>query len=167
MLAFFSMHHQNDPKACNNCIWIRGWTPWGCPTSIAICGDECEEDDMKQPPLGWTTVAELDRTTDGDTIVVTIKRQFIIRLVDDEIYFDTPETYRPKSEEERELGKKATEHLKELIEGKELVIHIPADERGRMKDVTQLGRFGGMLWADGEDVVDNMIEAGYVKKQDV
>lgn len=129
---------------------------------------------MKQPPLGWTTEVELDRMIDGDTIVVNIARQFIIRIVDDEIYFDTPETYRAKSPEEKERGNAATAYLYKLLTKKKskwskkrvprtIVLHIPGSERGQFRDSIALNRLKGMLWADEVDVVDEMIRAGFVK----
>ncbi len=130
---------------------------------------------MKQPPLGWTTkVHAVDRQIDGDTIALSIMRHFVIRLVDDEIYFDTPETYRAKSPEERKRGNAATAYLYKLLTKRkkwgrkrvirDIVLHVPGSEREKFGDSIALNRLKGMLWADGVDVVDEMIKAGYVKK---
>lgn len=129
---------------------------------------------MKQPPLGWTTPATVAELKDGDTIVVEIKRTFILRLIDDEIYFDTPETYRPQSEEERVAGLAATEYLRKLLfkrdeQGnlvpKNIVVHIPTDGSGKMDQITQFSRYHAQIWADGVDVVDEMIKAGFIKEE--
>lgn len=121
---------------------------------------------MEQPPLGLTTTVRLESITDGDTIKVCLERYLTIRLIDDEVYFDAPETYRPKSDEEEEFGEAVEKRLAELLykeeDGKlvqrEIVLHIPTDGENRMQDVTTLSRFNGQIWADGVDVVDELVK---------
>lgn len=154
---------------------------------------------MKQPPLGWTTLVDFEYQQDGDTITVSTKREFVIRLLGDGFYFDTPETYHPKLPGEKEAGEAAKKYLYELLtkevpvieeeyyptedtdtEGnqtyykrtvvrfkrvpRELVLHIPTDDRQRMRDVTALGRFNGLIFVDGIDVAEEMRKAGHLKR---
>ena len=151
---------------------------------------------MQQPPLGLTTIVKVDKITDGDTINVILERILKIRILNDKVYFDAPETFRPKNEEEREAGKRATQKLFELLTKeveeqqtyyvpvdvgigetlyrkvvrtikirvfREIVLHIPQTSKGRMSDVTQLGRFGGMIFADGVEVSQELINSGHTK----
>lgn len=68
--------------------------------------------------------AKIIRVVDGDTYKVEVDQGFgntkkmTLRLQG----VDTPETWRPKSEAEREHGVRATEFVKNLIEGKEVDI---------------------------------------------
>jgi len=68
--------------------------------------------------------AKVLRVVDGDTYDMEVDLGFGIkfkarfRLND----VDTPETWRPKTEAEREHGERATAFVKELIEGKEATI---------------------------------------------
>lgn len=63
--------------------------------------------------------AQLNRVVDGDTMDVTldfglgVKMDVRLRIKD----FDAPETWRPKTESEREHGKKATQRAIELLSG--------------------------------------------------
>lgn len=69
--------------------------------------------------------AVVTRVVDGDTFdaevdvgfSITINHRF--RLVN----IDTPETWRPKTEAERAHGEKATEFVKKLVEGKEVILN--------------------------------------------
>lgn len=118
---------------------------------------------MEQPPKGWTTDVKLKRIVDGDTIVVSIEREIIIRLQD----IDTPETYRPQSQAEKEHGLSAKNYLEYLLKGSELVIHIPASEMGQMKDITSIGgRIQGRLFANGMDVTEKLKQEGFEKRDD-
>ena len=74
--------------------------------------------------------AKVIRVVDGDTMDVAIdlgfgiaygteKHPVRIRLNG----IDTPETWRPKSDAEREHGERATARVKELIEDKEVIIY--------------------------------------------
>jgi endonuclease YncB( thermonuclease family) len=68
--------------------------------------------------------AKITRVVDGDTFDAVvdmgcrISLNMRIRLHD----VDTPETWRPTTEKEREHGEKATKFVKNLIENKDVVI---------------------------------------------
>ena len=69
--------------------------------------------------------AKVLRVVDGDTYDMEVDLGFGIKF---NARFrlngiDTPETWRPKSEAEREHGERATARVKELIEGKEATIY--------------------------------------------
>ncbi len=87
------------------------------------------------------------RVVDGDTVHALGEKW---RLTRPSGGYDTPETYSPKCYAEELLGKKATERLRELVEGGELVICTDG-ERDRY------GRFLGHLSAQGRDVGETLI----------
>ena len=135
---------------------------------------------MEQPSLGWTTPVEIVKVIDGDTVRIRIVREVDVRITDDEGTFDTPETWRPKSAEEKVLGLAATSFMKQLLfkwtvgwtkirtygsQRDNIVLHVPTDERGRVKDIFSIGaRVVGHLFVDGVDVTDEMKKAGHTKK---
>jgi len=127
---------------------------------------------MKPPPIGWTTPVKLDREGDGDTLTISVERKLIIRLVDDQLCFDAPETYRPKSDAERKHGEAATKFLHQLLHRpdgspRDLILHIPGDPQGKVSHMICIGgRFIGMLFADGIDVVQVLEDNGFAKRND-
>lgn len=104
--------------------------------------------------------AEILEVVDGDTIKVRIDLGFGIsykgslRLLD----FDSPETWRPKSELERECGKIVTKWLKKRVEGHNLVIKTYKREKGKY------GRILARIFIDEIDIVNEMIELGFEKE---
>jgi micrococcal nuclease len=110
--------------------------------------------------------AVVERVVDGDTIDCLIDLGFKVfirqrvRLAN----FDAPETWRPLNEAEREHGKQATEFLKNLIEGKEVLL-----------ESTKYGRYGraiGNIYLTEDDfnnkkpVQQLMIENGLAKRDE-
>jgi micrococcal nuclease len=78
--------------------------------------------------------AYVDRVVDGDTYDMTIDLGFDItmkqRIRINAV--DCPETWQPDSEAEKEHGLRATEEVKNLIEGKKVRIHTyKVDKWGR------------------------------------
>lgn len=108
--------------------------------------------------------AFVTRVVDGDTFVCNIENpawntgplQFKVRLA----VADTPETYRPKDEEERAAGQRATDYVRSLIERK----HVEMQLCG-------VGNFGRPLvkvrCVDGDCVIEDLdthlIENGYAE----
>lgn len=96
---------------------------------------------------------ELERVLDGDTIHGKIDQGFgnskelRVRMAG----YDAPETWRPKTDEEREAGKQVTEYLKELLEGQSLILH--SEEMGIY------ARAIGILYIEGdpESVNDKVV----------
>lgn len=102
--------------------------------------------------------ATLTNIVDADTFdfsvdigfSITINHRF--RIKD----FDAPETWRPKSEEEKLLGQKATEFAKGLLWGKELVL--------RSYKLGIYGRYEcAITLPDGRDFATVMKENGFQK----
>ncbi len=125
---------------------------------------------MKQPELGWTTPVKVERVIDGDTIEVSVTKKFMVRLQDDDGYFDTPEIRKPASEEEIRLGKECSEYLEGLLfntfdpgDGDILyrakdgvVMHVDSDETGKISHSFNFTRVKGHLFVDGQDVTEKM-----------
>jgi len=126
---------------------------------------------MTQPPTGFCTKCEVVKIIDGDTLRVRITRIIDVRLL--ECY--CPET-RTKDLTEKEKGLQAKNYLEDLLYEREdspqinyqsrpLVLFIPADEDGQIKDIFTFGRVLGRVFVDGEDVSEMMIESGHATKE--
>lgn len=108
-------------------------------------------------------LAKITRVIDGDTIDTEIELGFGIktvmrfRVAADDAYFDTPETWRPKSEAEREHGKAATARAKELLEGK--TFKLSSIKKGKYRFVAKIEL------EDGSDFGTKMINEGFQKKE--
>lgn len=107
----------------------------------------------------YTYKAKVIRIVDGDTIEVDldlgmkISVKTKLRLAD----IDTPETYRPLSEEERTHGKEATAFVSNLILDKYVTV--------RTKKTGKYGRYiAHVELADGRDLTTLLIENGFEKR---
>ena len=58
-------------------------------------------------------------------------------------------------------------HLAAVIDDKEIVLFIPADDKGEIKDVFTFGRVVGHIFYNGEDMSEHMIESGHATKHKV
>jgi len=102
----------------------------------------------------------INRVVDGDTMEVTLDLGFGIhakrRLRIDS--FDAPETWRPKSEEERKHGEAATKRAKELLDSDELLFRTS-------KDVGIYGRYAAeIVLPDLRNFSEVMINEGFEKR---
>lgn len=103
--------------------------------------------------------ARILRVVDADTwdaevdvgFSIRIKHRF--RLKD----FDAPETYRPKNEKELQHGLKATAYVKDLVEGKNVVLHT--------HKLGVYGRYEADLFINNQNL-RNLLEENGFKKQD-
>ena len=104
--------------------------------------------------------AYVTNIVDGDTIDVTLDLGFGVSLSDRVrlLDYDAPETYRPGSPQEKALGEKAKEFIKEKILGKGIVLGVPKKERGKY------GRILGVVYLRGENINELMKEMGFVKE---
>jgi len=106
----------------------------------------------------YTFNAKVTRVVDGDTIDAIVDLGFNIftkvrfRMLD----YDSPETYRPKSAEEKRLGLLATAAMKDFVDGKDVLI--------------KSNKFGKYRWlgtvylkGDGVSVNQKMIDLGHIK----
>ena len=95
------------------------------------------------PQAGWTTRAKVVYVVDGDTVDVEIRRVIRIRLLD----CWAPES-RTRDLEEKKRGLASKARMKELVDGKEVTLHIPTKASGnigkipRWADDTHLGQAG-------------------------
>lgn len=108
----------------------------------------------------YTYDALITRVVDGDTVdaevdlgfSLTYKARFRIKDL------DTPETWRPKSEEEREHGKAATAYATELLLDKNIILKTEPD-------VGIYGRYmASIILGNGDNFADVMIDGGFQKK---
>ncbi len=108
----------------------------------------------------YTYKALVTRVVDGDTFDARVDLGFTVsvdvrfRLAD----IDTPESYRPSSEEERIHGEAATHFVKTLIEGKEITINS-----------AKTGKYGrwvaSVTLPDGRNLTELLIKEGFEKKE--
>ena len=128
---------------------------------------------MQEPPIGFTTKVNVVKVIDGDTLDVEITRRIRVRLKD----CWCPET-RTRDLKEKERGLKAKRHLKDILsldtgffswrsKNHEVVLFIPADKEGDIKDIFTFGRVVGNIFVDGEDVSDRMIKDGHATREKV
>lgn len=94
-------------------------------------------------------LADTWQVVDGDTLRVDGQ---LVRIVG----MDAPETYRPRCEAERTLGRKATLRLRELLAGARNVGYAPS---GR----DRYGRTLARVYIDNRDVAMIMIDAGLAR----
>lgn len=109
--------------------------------------------------------ATVDRVVDGDTIDCTVdlgfntKTSIRFRIFSaTHSYFDTPETWRPKTEAENKHGSDATKRAVELLEGKEVT--LKSIKKGKYRYLAEV------FLADGENYANVMIQEGFQKKSD-
>ena len=125
---------------------------------------------MLEPPKGWTTDIEIKKVYDGDTVVVEIKRELTVRLMDcwcSEI--------RTRNKKEKTKGIAARNHLRKILfEKKEIdtgklaytkaTLHIPADDENQLKDIFTFGRVLGYIFVGGKNISEVMVESGHATK---
>lgn len=97
--------------------------------------------------------AQVLKIVDGDTIEVLVDCGFRITYKTRVRFLkiDTPETYKPKTDFEREAGLKIKEWVKRQLEGKEIVLRTQLDE------VDKYGRILGLVYLDGKCLNDEMV----------
>ena len=116
---------------------------------------------MNQPPEGFTTKANVSRVIDGDTVDVTITRKIRVRLKD----CWAPET-RTRDLKEKQRGVASKKYLEKLLrKNKDVVLHIPADKEGDIKDIFSFGRVLGNIFIDEQDVSSEMVSVGHATRK--
>ena len=112
---------------------------------------------MKQPPIGITTKGSVVNVVDGDTVDVEVTRTIRVRLRD----CWCPET-RTRDLEEKKKGLAAKDHLEGLLEdSNDVILFIPADSEGDIKDVFTFNRVLGYIFIDSENVSARMVTDGH------
>ena len=100
------------------------------------------------------------RVVDADTVDAELDLGFGITMtqrfrIND---YDAPETWRPKTEAEKQHGQEATARAKELLEDQELFF-----KSSKIPGI--YGRYGATIWLpDGQDYTDVMISEGFEKR---
>ena len=117
---------------------------------------------MQQPQEGFTTKAKVTRVIDGDTVDVEITRKVRVRLKD----CWAPEK-KSRDIVEKQKGMASLAHLAAVIDDKEIVLFIPADDKGEIKDVFTFGRVVGHIFYNEEDMSEHMIESGHATRYKV
>lgn len=128
---------------------------------------------MQEPPKGIVTDAKVINVVDGDTIDLKIEKIIRVRLRD----CWCAET-RTRDLEEKQKGLAAKDHMEDLLGkrfvyfgrkrfDKDVVLFIPADEDGEIKDVFTFNRVLGHVFVDGEDVSERMVMDGHATKKKV
>lgn len=105
-------------------------------------------DKTAEPERGWVTDATVVSVYDGDTCTVEVRKFIKIRLED---------CWAPEMREDG--GPESGDHLRELIEGKKVLLRV-----GGSEDVWRKRTFGrdvGRIWLDGEDVTTLMVKSGH------
>jgi len=113
----------------------------------------------RQPEPGWTTQAEVVRVIDGDTVVIEIRRQVHVRLLD----CWCPES-RTTNLAEKARGMAAKQYVGELLKklGRKVLAYIPADPTLNLSHEFTLGRVLGRIWlADGRELSAAVRAAGH------
>ncbi len=104
--------------------------------------------------------AKITRVVDGDTVDALVDLGFkTYRMIRFRLTgFDAPESYRPKDKQEKEAGNAATEELKRMIEGKEVIIH--SNKHGKYRYLATIY----MSERDTISVNEGMIALGHTKE---
>lgn len=109
--------------------------------------------------------AHIIRVIDGDTAEATIDLGFDVKITkslriiaESHPYFDTPETWRPKTEAEKAHGEQAKSRAIELLEGKDVTLDSVKDGKYRYVAKIKLD--------NNVDYGDLMINEGYQKRDD-
>lgn len=113
----------------------------------------------------YTYKATVTNVVDGDTIDCSVDLGFNTKtdirfriFTQDDEYFDTPETWRPKTESEKNHGTKASLRAEELLAGQEVVLR--SIRKGKYRYLAEV------FLSDGRNYANIMIEEGYQKRND-
>ena len=114
--------------------------------------------------------ANVIRVVDGDTVEAVVDLGFDVKITkkirviaETHPYFDTPETWRPKTEAERAHGEAAKARAIELLEGKSVILDSLKDGKYRYVAKIKLDIPGK---DDRIDYGDLMVNEGYQKRDD-
>ena len=128
-----------------------------------------------KPENGLTTTAYIVSITDGDTVMVEVRRRFPVRITHpnpDGLDFNSPEKNTPEGQRAIEflaaqLGKSLLTYREVLKEqfNKEITLFIPTNDPLKLTDINSFNRLVGEIWLDKRRLSDIMIEAGHAKLQ--
>jgi endonuclease YncB( thermonuclease family) len=117
------------------------------------------------PAPGWTTQARCLRVIDGDTIEVEVRRVIRVRMLDcwapeSRIDRRVPEAAQT---DEKAAGIASRENLRQLCEGKDVIVQIPSGED--VGKAITMGRWLGNVWVegDGESLSEKQVAGGFAE----
>ena len=110
------------------------------------------------PRPGWVTPARVVRVYDGDTVIVEVKKRFHVRLLD----CWAPEI-RTRDDAEKARGIAARDYLAGLIDGRDVLVEVPADGLEVGKSFS-FGRLLGRIYLNDRDVGQAVVDAGHATK---
>lgn len=106
--------------------------------------------------------AEVVNVVDGDTIDVDIDLGFYTWIKNQRIRLVGIDAPEPRGET-REKGKESGTYLRKLIDGKSIIIRTVKGPDDADRD-DSFGRWLGIIYLDGEDINQTMIDAGQAVK---
>lgn len=121
----------------------------------------------KHKPSNPTEPAYLYRATvvrvvDGDTVDVDIDLGFYVWLKNQRIRLVGINAPEPRGKTKKS-GKRSSKYLKKLIEGKEIIIRTIKSKKDKGDRKDSFRRWLGVLYLNGMDVNQHMIERGYAE----
>lgn len=97
---------------------------------------------------------EVVRVVDGDTIIVKMDgKNERVRFIG----VNTPESVHPDPERNSQMGKLASDYIKELLEGQRVGLELDVEERD------QYGRILAYVYLDGQMVQETLLSEGYAQ----
>lgn len=114
---------------------------------------------ITQPRAGITANVHVISVYDGDTITVEIKQRVKVRLLD---------CWAPEVRgKERSKGLVSRDALRNMIDNRDVVLHVPTAKAKHVGDVFSFGRVLGHVWASGDkkSVSQRMVEGGHATRK--
>lgn len=113
------------------------------------------------PQPGWVTRAKVVEVYDGDTVTVEVRKRIRVRLLN----CWAPEIHT-KDEREKAAGIKARDHLRKVLDQKEVILSVPSREE--VGKSFSFDRALGLIYIDDRSASELMVESGHAtqSKQD-
>lgn len=108
------------------------------------------------PDQATTVSCEVVRVIDGDTLVVEVRQQYRVRLLD---------CWAPEVKgASKDAGLSAKQHLESLIirHGKDGVLSVPWHSDAASS--WSMGRVLGRVWLGGNDLSELQVDSGHARK---
>lgn len=145
-----------------------GILTWFCGVYFCVQSAVTTQQDERTPPKeGIVSSAVVESVYDGDTMTISIKKSFKVRMLD----CWAPEI-RTRNKEEKLKGIASKEYLQSLVkEGDSVLVEIPMTEN--IGDSFTFGRVLAYVWkdVDGDGTLDNisneMVNNGFATKEKV
>ena len=121
---------------------------------------------MNKPRHGFSSKCQVTNVVDGDTLTISLTRQFNVRLIhenDEGKYFNCPE----KNTQE---GKDAKAFVESITSGyttphgtinPEITLFVPTGEDNKLMDINSFSRILGEIWVGEQKLTDILLQQGY------